>query len=117
MASTSLSPAPRAERTGPEILKGDGCVTTPAATEVGASFCDLLEKRIAGTVRFQCLAAEARARRGKAAPGLRLDNGKDNDVQKTNILFLFQKFIALVIVQSAKLQKPSRKLPKRPSNP
>ena len=76
----------------------------------------LLGEKIAKTVHFQGLAAKARARRGKAAPGLRQDNGKDNDVQKKNILILFKNLIVLVIVLSAKLQKPSRKLPKWSSN-
>ena len=56
------------------------------------------------------------ARRGKAAPGLRQDNGKDNDVQKKNILILLKNLIVLVIVLSAKFQKPSGKLPKWSSN-
>ena len=48
--------------------------------------------------------AELRASLGKgsgeAAQGLRLDNGKDNDIQKRNLPFLVKKLIVLAIVQS-----------------
>ena len=48
--------------------------------------------------------AELRASLGKgsgeAAQGLRLDNGKDNDIQKRNLPFLLKKLIVLAIVQS-----------------
>ena len=37
---------------------------------------------------------------GEAAQGLRLDNGKDNDIQKRNLPFLLKKLIVLAIVQS-----------------
>ena len=37
---------------------------------------------------------------GEAAQGLRLDNGKDNDIQKRNLPFLIKKLIVLAIVQS-----------------
>ena len=37
---------------------------------------------------------------GKAVQGLRLDNGKDNDIQKRNLPFLLKKLIVLAIVQS-----------------
>ena len=37
---------------------------------------------------------------GEAAQGLRLDNDKDNDIQKRNIPMLLKKYIVLAIVQS-----------------
>ena len=37
---------------------------------------------------------------GEAAQGLRLDNDKDNDIQKRNLPFLLKKLIVLAIVQS-----------------